>query len=359
VKQIDKYIGQTVFSGIAIVLLILIGLFTFFAFIDEVDDVGKQRYGIWQAIQYVILGIPRHIYDIFPNAALLGSLLGLGMLANQGELTVMRAAGISVLRIVGSVLKMGLLLTFTAMLIGEIVAPRSEQYALEMRATAQSEHEHQQMAFSTRYGFWARDGHDFINIRTIFPDGGFGGIALYEFDTQSHLQTLTYARVAYYENGHWLLKDVEKNFFQPTQVSREYLPTLTWDALLKPELIKIVVIRPNKLSSIGLYKYINYLKQNGQRTAPYELAFWSRLSYPLISATMIVLAIPFVFGSLRSVSVGQRVLVGALLGVGFYMFNQTSGDIGLVYGISPLISAFLPPTLFLVLALILIRRQVV
>ena len=358
-QKIDRYIGQTVLATIIIVLVVLVGLFTFFSFIDEVDDIGKQRYGSWEAIQYVALEIPRHIYDVFPSAVLLGSLLGLGLLANSSELTVMRAAGVSVLRIVFSVLKVGLLLIFFVMIIGETLAPMSEQYAHSMRATAQSEHEHQQVAFSRLSGFWARDGHDFINIRTIFPDGGFGGIVLYEFDEENRLQILSHARAAYYEQGEWVLKDVERNLITPTRVIREWLPNSTWEAILKPDLIKIVVIHPHKLSSLGLYKYVQYLKQNGQRTAQYELAFWTRLSYPLVGVTMIVLAIPFVFGSLRSVSVGQRVLIGALLGVGFHMLNQASGNIGLVYNIHPAMSAFLPPLLFFGLALELIRRRVV
>jgi lipopolysaccharide export system permease protein len=355
-KTFDKYIGRTVLGGILIVLLVLVGLFTFFDFIDEVDDIGKQNYGLWQAITYVGLKIPRYIYDLFPTATLLGSLLGLGTLANNSELTVMRAAGISTTRIVFSVLKVGIVLTLLTMLIGETIAPRSGQYATDMRSTTQSEHENHQMVFTTRYGFWARDGNDFINIRTIYPDGGFGGVALYKFDDTQQLRTLSYAKNTYYQNEQWTLYDVERTQIEPTQVTRQHLKSITWDAILSPDLIKIVVIRPHKLSSWGLYKYIQYLKQSEQRTTQYELAFWTRLSYPLVGITMIFLAIPFVFGSLRSVSVGQRILVGALLGVGFHMFNQTIGNIGLVYNISPIFCAFLPPLLFLVLAIIMIRR---
>ncbi len=357
-KKIDKYIGITVLAGILIVLLVLVGLFTFFSFIDEVDDIGKQRYGLWEAIQYVSLEIPRYIYELFPTAALLGSLLGLGALANHNELTVMRAAGISILRIALSGLKIGLGLTIIAMLIGETLAPSSGQYAHNMRSTAQSDQEHQQMVFSSRYGFWAHDGNDFINIRTIYPDGGFGIISLYQFDENQHLRGLTYARKAYYQNGQWLLKDVEKNNIDVNRVTRQYLETTTWEAILKPELVKIVVIRPQQLSSLGLYKYIDYLKQNGHRTTQYELAFWTRLSYPLVSITMTLLAIPFVFGSLRTVSVGQRILVGALLGVGFHMLNQATGNIGLVYGIHPALSALLPPFAFLGFAIFMMRRVV-
>ena len=354
-KKLDKYIGFTVLAGILIVLLVLVGLFSFFSFIDEVDDIGKHHYGLWQAIQYVILEIPRHIYDVFPSAVLLGSLLGLGQLANNSELTVMRAAGISILRITFSVLKFGLILTIIAMIIGETLAPVSGQYAKTMRTVAQSQG--QAVGFSLQ-GFWARDGKDFINIYTIFPDGGFGGIKLYEFDTEQRLKTLISADSAYYENGEWLLNNVTKVKFAENKVTREYLKTATWNAVLNPELIKIVKIRPRNLSSLGLYKYIDYLEQNGQRTAQYELAFWTRLSYPLVSAAMIFLAIPFIFFLLRTVSIGQRVLVGAILGIVFHMLNQASGNIGLVYGFSPIISAFAPAILFSLLAIVLMRRVV-
>jgi lipopolysaccharide export system permease protein len=357
-KKIDKYIAKTVLAGILIVLLVLVGLFTFFAFIDEIDDIGKQRYELSHAIQYVLLEVPKHIYDIFPSAALLGSLLALGALANNSELTVMRAAGISILDIATSVLKLGLILTIVVMLIGEMVVPYSGQYAHNMRAIAQSEHANQQMVFSRRYGFWARDGNDFINIRTIFPDGGFGGVSLYQFDGKQNLKAFTYAKSAYYKYGQWQLYEVERQNIETEQVTRQFLPKITWNAILKPELVNIVVVRPNQLSSLGLYKYIQYLKENGQRTRQYELAFWTRLSYPIVSATMIFLAIPFVFGSLRTVSVGQRVLVGALLGVGFHMLNQASGNFALVYGIHPAISAFLPPVVFLLVAIRMMRRVV-
>ncbi len=356
-KKIDKYIGNSVLAGILIVLLVLVGLFTFFSFIDEVDDIGKQRYGLWQALTYILLEIPRHIYDVFPSAALLGSLLGLGVLANNSELTVIRATGVSIVRIAVSVLKMGLILTLLAMLIGETLAPMSGQYAKHMRSIAQSEAQHQQIGFS-RYGFWARDGNDFINIRTIYPDGKFGYITLYQFDKQQYLEAITYAKTAYYQDQHWLLKNVTQFDIKPTQITRQHLKSTTWEAILKPNLIKIVRIRPHKLSSLGLYKYIEYLKQIGQRTAQYELALWTRLSYPLVCVTMIFVAIPFVFGSLRSVSVGQRILVGALLGVGFHMLNQTTSNIGLVYGINPALSALLPPIVFLVIAVLLMRRIV-
>ncbi|OQW95623.1 MAG: LPS export ABC transporter permease LptG [Beggiatoa sp. IS2] len=354
--KIKKYIGQTLLINILLVLLVLVGLFTFFSFINEVDDIGKQNYGVWQAVQYVLLETPRNIYSLFPTAALLGSLAGLGMLANHNELTAMRAAGISIADIAIAVLRLGLTLMLVAMVIGEVVAPRSEQYATNMRAIAQSER--QQMVFSTRYGFWARDGNNFINIRTILADGGFGDVTLYEFDDNRRLQAIVHGAVAYYRNERWFLEDVEKTQFDTTQVNKVHLAETFWKAILNPDLVKIVVVYPEKLSSLGLYKYIQYLQKSEQNSEKYELALWTRLSYPLINIVMILLAVPFVFGSLRSVSIGQRLLVGALLGISFHMLNQISGHFGLVYGLNPIVSALTPSLLFLGLAVVLMRRVI-
>ncbi|MEZ5671958.1 MAG: LPS export ABC transporter permease LptG [Thiotrichaceae bacterium] len=352
---LDHYISRNILSGIFLVLLILVGLFTLFTLIDEISEIGKYKYGLWQAIQYVMLSIPRQIYDLFPTALLLGSLLSLGALANNSELTVMRAAGVSILRIIGSVLRIGMVLTLAAMLIGETLAPYADEFAKDLRVDAQSAS--QQRYFQGRYGFWARDGQSFINIRSILSDNTFGNVSLYEF-TQHRLSAIIHAKTAYYHDAQWTLQQVEKTQFSEQQVTLQHLPELTWSALLNPELVKIVILRPDKLSSLDLYRYIKYLQLNNQRTAEYELAFWRRISYPLTGATMIFLAVPFVFGSLRSVTIGQRILTGALIGISFYMMNQIIGNIGLVYEFNPLLSAFLPPLLCLSVAIALMRRAI-
>ena len=356
-RKLDNYIGHEVFIGIALVLAVLVGLFTFFSFIHEVNEIGKQRYGIWEAVKFVLLEVPHNIYDVFPISVLLGSLIGLGSLATNSELTVMRAAGVSVLRITFSTLRVGLGLTLVVMAIGEFVAPYTEQAATELRSLAQSESE--QMVFNSQYGFWARDGESFINIRRILPNGTFGDVSLYHFDTKQKLNSLVRAKTAEYQQGHWRFNEVQKTLFEDTKVSQEQLPTFIWNnAQLSPELVKIVVLNPYNLSSFDLVKYIDYLSHSEQRTLPYELAFWTRLTYPLISLAMMCIAIPFIFGSLRTVSIGQRILVGALIGIGFYMFNQTMSSVGLVYELNPIMSALFAPVLFSGIALWMMRRVI-
>ncbi|EIJ42399.1 putative permease [Beggiatoa alba B18LD] len=355
-RKIDKYIGYNVLIGILMVLFILVGLFVFFDFIDEVDDIGKQQYGVWQAVLFVTLQTPQHIYELFPTSVLLGSLLGLGAMATNHELTVIRASGVSVLRIARSVLQIALPLTLLVMLIGETIAPAGDQYAYNMRSVAQADNEY--ISFQSRYGFWARDKNNFINIRTIQHDGGFGAIALYQLDDNLQLKSLVLAKSAYYENGVWQLRDVRRDTLSADAIRLETLEKLDWGAVLNPALIKSVIVSPEKLSLTGLYSYIKYLRESGQRDEPYQLAFWQRITYPLVSLAMIFIAIPFVFGSLRTVAIGQRILVGALIGIGFHILNQTAGNVGLVFNMNIIASALFSPILFVLLAIVLMRRLI-
>ncbi|MCV6636143.1 LPS export ABC transporter permease LptG [Candidatus Albibeggiatoa sp. nov. NOAA] len=357
-RKIDRYIGLAVFLGIFIVLFVLVGLFTFFTFIEEIEDIGKQGYSTWDATLYVVYLMPRHIYDLFPTAVLLGTLIGLGGLANNNELTVIRAAGVSIFRITLASLQVSLFLTLMAMLLGETIAPQWGQYAKDLRANAKSEHQVHSQTFSHRwYGYWGREGDDFISIQRILSDGGFGDIALYRLTPDKQLQTRIYARKAYYEQNGWRFLEVRKQDISTQGVYESELAEYRWDAELNPELVKHVVVRPDKLSSFGLYEYIQYLKRNEQNSDEYELALWSRLSYPVVSITMVFLAVPFIFGSLRSVAVGERILTGAFFGIGFYMLNKTVGNASLVYGWHPVFSALLPPLIFLAITIYLMRRK--
>jgi lipopolysaccharide export system permease protein len=351
-RLLDRYIGLVVFQAILLVLLILVALFAFFSFIEEASDIGSGQYDTWLALEYVLLQVPRSAYELFPLAALLGSLAGLGILANNSELTVIRAAGVSVLRIYWAVLKLALLMLAAMIWLGETVAPHSEQYARQMRAVARGE----QIALQTRHGFWARDGKNFVHIRTILPGGELGDVSLYEFDQNQILKSAAQARLAVYQNDHWMLQDLVLTRVNNGRVETDLQASAEWDSLLSPGLLSILILKPDRLSSAELHKYIGYLKDNNQGAARYELAFWNRVLYPLVTAVMIFLAVPFVFGSPRNVALGQRALAGALIGIVFYLLNQTLGHFSVLYHINPLLSAVLPLALFLGMGVWMLRR---
>lgn len=349
---LDRYLGRTVAGAATTVMVFLLAAFTFFTFLDELNDVGRGGYGVLAAAQFVMLRVPALAYQLFPVAALIGALLGLGTLVNNSEMVVIRAAGVSLLRTIGSVMKAGLVLMVIAMLIGELVAPWSEYLARNLRSVALTD----QITLKTRNGFWARDGNSFINIRTILPGDRVADIYIYEFDESDALRVSTYAKAAHYEDNQWLLTDIEQTTFSEQQIDVRRIHRAAWESLLKPELIGMVVIDPNTLAMWDLVSYIRYLRDNAQSTLRYEQALWSKIVYPLATAAMVFLAVPMVLGSARVGSVGGRVLIGSLIGIAFHIVNQASGHLGVVFNFSPALSVLTPTLLIFAAALALLRR---
>lgn len=351
-RLLDVYIGKAVIGGAFLVMCVLLSLFAFIEFIGELDAIGRADYGVWEACRYVLLSVPRLTYELMPMAALIGSLIGLGMLAGNNELVIMRASGISLARISWAAIKAGLLLVAFAIWIGEWVVADAEQSATTLRSSALAGNG----SLRTGDGFWTRDGRDFINVRTVLPDGGLLGVRIYEFDAAHALERVSSAKSASYTEGEWRLKQVSRSVIGPDGVSTEHLPELTWRSQLKPDLLDIIAIKPNSLSVSGLYRYIRYLRANGLSAGRYELEFWTKIALPFATCVMVFAALPFVFGPLRSVGVGQRMLIGVLVGIGFYLFNQTVSYVGLVYEFNPVVSAALPTALLLAGAIYMMRR---
>ncbi|MES9861875.1 MAG: LPS export ABC transporter permease LptG [Candidatus Thiodiazotropha sp. LLP2] len=347
----DRYIGRAVLTGIVAVLLLLLVLIGFFEVVAELEDV-EHGYTTGMAYTYVFLGLPRYSYELFPVATLLGSLIGLGVLANNSELMAMRAAGVSIPRIVLSVLKAGLLVLCVVVWIGEYLAPQAEQQAQRMKMEALSD----QVSLKTRYGFWSRDGNTYINIRQVLPDAQLADLSLYEYDDQTRLQRAVYAERASYKFDGWVLQGVSMSTFSDERVQVSQQESMAWQTQLQPSSLDVLTVKPHMLAAWDLWRYIDYLRNNGQASVSYEVAFWGKLAAPLVTLVMLFLSIPFVFGSLRSAGVGQRIFIGAMLGIIFYLLNRAFSYMAVVYSMDALFAVTFPLLLFLGVALWMFRR---
>lgn len=351
-RILDRYIGRSVLFSIFFTLVILLILVAFGSLIEELGDVGKGDYNTNDAFFYILLVLPRRIYEIFPAAALLGSLVGLGGLATHSELTAIRSAGVSLTRIIFSVLKASLAAMLLVLLVGEVIAPNTEQIAERFKAERISK----QISIKSKYGFWARDGNSFVNIRKILPGLQLQDIYIYEFSPEQRLIVATHAGFAHYEQDHWLLMQIKQSHFTEAGVVSRTMEQATWESMLSPSVLDVVVVRPTMLTIQGLYRYIKFMHDNGQEALRYEVALWSKIFNPLFTMVMVFFAVPFVFGLLRSVTMGQRIFVGTLIGFIFFLINRMFGHLAVVYNINPLIAAALPGLLFLVLGLWFARR---
>ncbi len=351
-RILDRYIATSIAVHTAIVLFVLMALFTFFAFMDEMGEVGRGSYGLAQAGQYVLLTMPRMMVQMFPIAALIGSMAGLGLLARYNELTAIRAAGVPLARIIWSVMKVGLLLMIIVSVIGEWIAPRSENQAQVLRSVSMSEN----ISFKGKNGLWARDSNSVVNVREILPDGKLSGVYIYDFAEPNRLKQITRAKQAVYLRDHWSLQEVTHQRFEDDHVQVTQVLQEEWSTRLSPDLLNVVIVKPDTLSITGLRNYVDYLHENGLKAERYEVAYWSKIAAPFVTGVMVFLAIPFVFGPLRSVTAGQRIVVGTLLGVGFYLFNQVTTYVTLVYELNPVAGALLPAVIFSSYSIYLMRK---
>ena len=349
-RILDAWIARYVVVGTLLALAVLLSLTAVVSFVEELDSVGRGRYGVGDAIEFVLLTLPGHAFVLFPLAAVIGALIGLGTLTLSSELAVVRTSGVSVARIVGSVLKGGLALVVIAVLFGEVVAPRCERLAESRRAAALDE------AQGRGDGFWIRDGRRFVNAIRVGPDDGVGDMYIYEIDSEGALRTLTHALRARYRDGAWTLETVRQSDVSTDGVVTRVAPEMEWETRFGPDLVRLASARLESLSTRALMRYIDYLRDNRLESAAYELALWTKVVYPLATGVMIVLAVPLVLGRLGGVGIGQRILTGCLIAVTFHVVDEVSGKMGIVYGLSPALSAFAPTLLFLAVGLWLLRR---
>lgn len=349
--KLDRYIGKSVFLAIIAVLGIILGLASLFAYIDEMSDISNT-YTLMDAASYVLLTAPRRIYDMLPMAALIGCLIGLGSLASSSELTIMRAAGVSIGRIVWAVMKPMLVLMLVGVLIGEYLAPVTENKAQADRSLAQGGGEAQ----SSKRGMWHRQGDEFVHINSVQPNGLLYGVTRYRFDSERHMLTSSFARKAQYQTDHWLLSGVTTTHFHGDSTEVLKSAEERWDVSVTPALLNTVVVAPDSLSITGLWDYIHYLSDQGLNNARYWLAFWTKVMQPVVTAALVLMAVSFIFGPLRSVTLGQRVFTGVLVGFTFRIAQDLLGPSSQVFGFPPLLAVLIPAGICALTGVWLLRR---
>jgi lipopolysaccharide export system permease protein len=352
VKLLDRYLGWAVIGGTLGTLAVLLPLLGFFILADEMDQVGQNNYQLADALVFVALTLPRYAYQIFPIATLIGALVGLGALASRSELVAMRAAGVSIARIVAAALKAGALLALVSLVVGEGLAPVAEQKALQLRSEAQTG----TATLHTPFGFWARDGDAYVNIREILPGANLRDISIFELNGGQRLRLATHAEMARYVGDHWVLEGISRSRVSTDGVEVDRLARARWDSMLDPALLDLVIVEPHSLPLWGLLRYVRYMWASGQDPGAYEVAMWGKIVHPLLVLAMIFLSIPVLFASARSTGIGSRVVVGAIIGIGFYLVSRTFSYLALLYGLSAWLAAILPPLLFMAGAFWVLRR---
>lgn len=362
-RKLNGYIASTVLASIFVVFLVILALDVIAAVIDEIDNISKQ-YDFNEAMIYVGLTLPTRIYNSIPLAALTGCLLGLGQLAGTSELVIMRAAGVSVTRIAWAVMKPVFMLILIAAALGEYVTPWTDQMAESRKAIAKGDRQQQE----GQQGLWSREGDEFLHFNVVMPNGKMMGVTRYQYDENKNLTAVSFAEAATYQGGYWLEEKGEITRFQsPTSaaetgqssdlaVSTETFLTRRWNTNLSPDLVNVLVMPPRSLAIKTLYTYASYLDEHGQKSAPYWLAFWQKSLQPLATAGLVLIAISFIFGPLREVTMGYRVFTGVIVAIVFRMSQDLLGPSSIVFGFPPILAVLIPIGICIVFGFWLLSR---
>lgn len=348
-RLLSRYLAREIYSSVALVFAALLALFSFLDLVNELSHM-QGNYSTGYVILFVALTIPGHIYELFPVAVLIGTIVALVQMASHSELTIYRASGASLVQMVGALFRAGLPLVLLSVIAGELLAPPSERLAQEVRMKAQNE---EVKVKSFRSGIWARDDHSFVNAKGMLPDdGALLNVSIYQFDDNYHLQTITAAKRALYSPAAetWRLEGVAQTRFSPEGSTVNNIANMEWHSSITPDLLKVLMVVPEQMSVFSLYDYIEYLGENHQKTVRYEVAMWNKVMHPLTVLVMMLLALPFASHQRRSGGIGGKIFAGIVLGLAFHFIGKLFSDIGALNDWQPMLSATAITWLFLLLA---------
>ena len=346
-KVYERYFGREIYAAVTLVLVAFLMLFAFFDLIHELESVGQGGYELHHALLYVLLTLPGRVYELAPIAVLIGTLYALTLLARHSEITVLRASGLSTARTLRGLMKLGLAFVVLTFVFGEFVAPPAEHFAQQLRLKAMSSVVGQEF----RSGLWVKDETNFVNVRAVLPDTRLQGVRIYEFDQNHTLHTISEAEEGeFMAPDTWRLKNVVQTIFEKDRTRVERLGESDWRSALNPDILSVLMVVPERMSVVNLYRYILHLKENQLRTQRYEIALWKKLIYPLAALVMMALALPFAYLQDRMGAVSVKVFAGIMLGITFHMLNGLFSNLGIINSWPPFFSAITPSALFLLAA---------
>ncbi|MCS5587971.1 MAG: LPS export ABC transporter permease LptG [Porticoccaceae bacterium] len=354
ISRLSKHVGLTVLAAISVSLIAIVGLDMVAGIIDQIGDI-KRNYQFADVLIYVATKLPSTVYEYIPLSSLIGCLVGLGVLATNSEVIVMRASGVSLLQIVYFVLRPVVIFILIGAVIGEYFSPYLDQLAESRREYLRKG----ESAVDSTSGFWTREGSEYMHFNAVFPGGVLFGVTRYRFDDDRRLVEASFSSRATYNDSEnfWVEENVSSTFFSEQHTETKKLITRRWQTELTPQVLSLNILPPQALSVQTLYNYIDFLEQRNADSASYKLAFWDKVLQPMAIFGLVLVGISFVFGPLREATMGFRIFIGVLFGIGFRLTQDILGPLSIVFALPPILAILVPIVLCGCIGLYLLRRS--
>ena len=347
------YLVRTVLGYAALAMLVLLALGALFLFIGQQDDIGTGSYTATQAMLFVALNLPSYLFELLPVGALIGALLGLGNLARGSELVVMRAAGITTLQFCRWLALAGLVLAVLMVVLGEFVAPPLEKYGRQLKVFSK----YSEFSFAGNRGTWVRDGDKIISVEQQSADARYGGVQVFRFDGQRRLLSVGRAESASVdEQNRWSLENYVETEFTDGGTAAEKVGVQEIASTLSPDFLGLAVVEPETMGLRDLVYYIGYLQRNDLVSTQFEIALWSRTARIAALMLVVILALPFALGPMRSSGQGARTVIGILIGAAFVLLSRTLESSGQLFDLEPWLVGWIPTAALAVLTVGLLAR---
>ena len=363
-----RYLATEIYRSSAIVLLALMGLFSFFNLIDELDKLSAE-FTLKNLLYLQALALPTQLYELLPIGLLIGAVLALAGLAQRNELVVLRAAGVSGLQLLFSLWLATLPLVIGAFVLSEYITPRAEiqfsESSLQFLGKAGGGR--------LNSGYWFKEHLDndhtrIINIASLRGTQSVEGIIIYELDPQQQLHSYIRASHGDFVDHQLRLQHAEQTDIAPqarSALANASIPTepiiqvhyygqLALDTHLNASRLMVRVLTPERMAISDLVDYIAYLDANQQQSERQSVALWRKMAYPFSLFIMVTIAAPISFMQTRRGGMGTKVFIGILIGVGFFMVNQLALNLGMLTQWAPWVTALLPSLFALILALLVL-----
>lgn len=355
-STLRRLVYREIFYAVAFVAVGFLALFFFFDFIDELSDLGKgvEPYQLTQALVYVTLRIPSHLYELLPIAVLIGTIFVMARLAQSSEYTILRTSGLGPWRALKALLTLGAMFTLLTFATGDYLAPLADRTAQLLKSRLQGG------ITVGQTGAWLKERQAQasynVNVGGLTPEGDLQNVRIFEADERGFLTSITQAARGRVEDGAWLLQDAQRTEFESgghaaAQVRQRQLPALRWPTGISQEMVSVALLKPDRMSTIALFQYVRHLSANAQSSQRYEIEFWRKVFYPLSCLVMVVLALPFAYLHFRQGGITAYVFGGVLIGISFFLLNNVFGYIGNLRNWEPWLAAAAPGMIYTLLSL--------
>ena len=357
-KTAQAYVHRQIYLA---VLFVTIGFLALFFFFDAINDISYtsrnpgQPYTIVNALSYVSMLMPGHVYELLPIAVLIGTIFVMASMAQNSEFTILRTSGLSPGRALRSLLWIGVVFGLLTFVVGDYVAPRTEKFAQSYKARFEGN------ITSGRTGAWMKEtvgGNDrIVNVQQLTPSAEMRNVRVFNFGTNGALSDIVKAESGTFgADGSWHLKQVQHTVLtgasdEQYRIEREHLPTMHLDTEIAQNMVASALLEPDRMSALELYQYVSHLKSNNQSAQNYEIQFWRKVFYPLSCLVMVILALPFAYLHFRSGNITTAVFGGVVIGISFFLLNNVFGYIGNLNGWVPWIAAAIPSVIYSLISL--------